>query len=398
MTTTYPLPTLAAVVDENGITAPAYSDIYKSLQASFQGIFGSDSYIDPDSQDGQMLAVIAKAITDCNLMAVGVYNSFSPQTAVGNGLSNVVKINGITRLAPSNSTALLRVVGPVGTTISNGVAADSNQNRWNLPALVIIPTAGQIDVTATCQTPGAVTAGAFAINQILTPTLGWQTVTNPLAASPGAPVETDAALRQRQKISTAQPSITVLAGIVGAVQAVPGVTSVVAYENDTGSTDANGLPAHSISLIVLGGDSTLIAQAIAARKTPGAYTHGSTAINVPDSVGVAHAIRFYIAAAKAIKVNITLTTQGVGYTTAIGDRVKQSLIDWVNALPIGQDVIAARMYMAADLYGDPASETYYVSTLNMALSPTTPTTNANLVIGFNEHATLQLSDIAMTVV
>ena len=164
----------------------------------------------------------------------------------------------------------LLLVGQAGTAITNGIAKDVNGVKWALPASVTIPPAGQITVTATCQTIGAVSAPAGSITQIGTPTLGWQTVNNPSDAVEGAPLETDAALRQRQAVSTALPSLTVLDGIIGAVACLPGVTRWAVYENDTDATDANGIPKHSISLVVEGGDATAIANAIAGKKTPGA--------------------------------------------------------------------------------------------------------------------------------
>ncbi|MCZ3294308.1 phage baseplate protein, partial [Acinetobacter baumannii] len=86
-------------------------------------------------------------------------------------------------------------------------------------------------------------------------------MTNPSAAVPGQPVELDAQLRQRQTISTALPSLTVFEGTLGAVASITGVERLKGYENDSGAPDTNGIPAHSISLVVQGGDATAIAQA-----------------------------------------------------------------------------------------------------------------------------------------
>ncbi|WP_204312555.1 baseplate J/gp47 family protein, partial [Escherichia coli] len=83
-----------------------------------------------------------------------------------------------------------------------------------------IPPAGQITVTATCQTLGAVAAPSGAIDTIATPTLGWQSVGNPIAAAVGLPIETDRQLRQRQALSTALPAQTILEALVGALFAV----------------------------------------------------------------------------------------------------------------------------------------------------------------------------------
>src|SRR5260364_341470 len=72
-----------------------------------------------------------------------------------------------------------------------------------------------------------------------------------------------------------------------------GVRRYSAYENDTDTTDGNGLPSHSIALVVEGGDAERIAQAIAAKKTPGAGTYGTTTTLIHDRYGIEHPIRFF---------------------------------------------------------------------------------------------------------
>jgi len=326
--------TTAPTIDANGITAPTYAELLDFLKAQYRGIYGPDVYLEADSQDSQLLAVFASAINDANAVAIAIYRSFSPATAQGDALASNVKINGIAKKAASFSTADLLIVGQAGIPITNGIAKDANGNKWALPASVTIPPAGEITVTATCQTIGAIAAAAGTINQIGTPTLGWQTVTNPSAAAEGAPVEKDAALRQRQTVSTALPSLTVLNGIIGAVSNLPGVTRLAAYENDTDVTDANGLPRHSISLVVEGGDATAIAQAIAAKKTPGSGTYGTTAIVVLDIYGRPVTIRFFRPSDAPITVAVSLKALA-GYTTMTGDAIKQAVSDYINGVAIG---------------------------------------------------------------
>ncbi|MCY1326448.1 Baseplate J-like protein [compost metagenome] len=326
--------TTAPTIDANGITAPTYADVLEYLKDQYRAIYGPDVYLDADSQDGQLLAVFASSINDANAVAIAIYNSFSPATAQGAALSSNVKINGIARHAASYSTADLLLVGQAGTTITNGIAKDGNGVKWALPASVTIPPAGEITVTATCQTIGAVSAPAGSITQIGTPTLGWQTVTNPADAAEGAPVETDAALRQRQTISTALPSLTVLDGIIGAVASLVGVTRWAAYENDADGTDANGIPEHSISLVVEGGDATAIANAIAAKKTPGSGTYGTTSVVVLDVYGRPITIRFYRPSDAAITATVDVKAL-TGYSTQTGDAIKQAVSDYVNGVAIG---------------------------------------------------------------
>lgn len=328
------LTTIAPTIDANGITAPTYADVFAYLQDQYRSIYGADTYLEPDSQDGQLLGVFAKAISDVNSVAIAIYRSFSPATAQGDALSSNVKINGIARKVASYSSADLVLVGQAGATITNGAAKDTNGVQWLLPSTVEIPPSGTITVTATCATIGDVSARAGTINQIATPARGWQSVTNPADAAEGAPVEKDAVLRQRQTVSTSLPSLTVLDGIIGAVANVPGVTRYVAYENDTSATDANGIPSHSISLVVEGGDATAIANAIAAKKTPGAGTYGTTAVIVTDIYGRPITIRFFRPVAAPIAATVTIKAL-TGYTSQTGQQIQQAVSDYINGVQIG---------------------------------------------------------------
>ena len=392
---TFPLATLAATVTSAGITAPPYSDILTSLQTSFAAIYGQDVYLGSDTQDGQLLAIFAKAISDGNDSAIAAYNQFSPSTAQGAGLSSIVKINGIARLVASNSSADLLIGGSVGTVILNGIAGDANGNSWALPASVTIPSAGSIIATSTCVTPGSISAVANSINVINTPQLGWATVTNQSDASIGAPVESDAQLRLRQSQSVALPALSPLEATLAAVKSITGVSEAVIYENDTNTTDANGLPPHSIALVVAGGDATAIATAISNKKTPGCYTYGTTSIFVTDSAGVTHQIRFFVPTNVPIQASVTIKAL-TGYTAATGVLIQQAIAAYVNALPIGQAVYIARLYIPAQLSGGAGFSQYELQQLLICVKPGTPAA-LDVAIPFNSQATMLASDVALTV-
>jgi uncharacterized phage protein gp47/JayE len=391
MTITTTAPTITAA----GISAPSYGDVLAFLQAQYRSIYGADIYLEADSQDGQFLAVLAVAINDANAAAIAIYNSFSPSTGQGSALSSNVKINGIAREVPTYSTVDLLITGQAFATITNGVAVDANKARWSLPASVTIPSGGSITVTATCQTVGEVAAPSGTVTGIATPTLGWQSVTNASASVAGAPVESDASLRFRQSISTAIPSLTVMDGIVGAVAGVSGVTRYAAIENDTGSTDANGIPAHSISMIVEGGDSMAVATAIAAKKPPGTPTYGTTSETVIDTYGNVIPINFY--RPTEVPIGSAITVKALpGYNSDIGAQIVAAVAAYINALLIGDDVILTRLYLPANLSGSANSLTFEITSLAIAATPTTPT-SAGVVIAFNEVASCAISDIVLTV-
>lgn len=388
---------LSATVTAEGISAPDYQTILDTLTSYFQQIYGSDAYLEPDSKDGQMVALVALAIHDANNTAISVYNCFSPATGYGAALTSNVKINGIARRGATNSTVDLLLTGTAGTSITNGTAKDTNNVIWRLPASVTIGVGGTVTVTATCSNSGAVAALAGTITTINTPTRGWASVTNPAAATVGEPAETDAELRIRQGQSVALPSLTPFEGVDGAIANVAGVTRHKLYENDTGATDSNGLPPHSISAIVDGGDVTDIAQTIRGNKGQGTATYGTTSVTVLDTYGNPHVIRFSRSTDVPIFGHITLKAF-TGYTSQIGVQIQQAVADYINGLTIGDDVLLSRIYSPANLGVVSGGNARYYDIQELLIGKSAGSVAAaNIIIAYNESASCKPENIVLTV-
>ena len=407
---------LGPTIGPTGISAPSYQTILTSLQEMYQGIFGSDVYLGTDSQDGQFLAIIAQAISDLNTAAIACYNNMSPATAQGAGLSSLVKINGLQRNIPTNSTAVCTVVGIAGTVITNGQAADTSGNIWLLPPTVTIPASGSVSVTVTAQNPGAINAAPGAINGINTPTYGWQSITNPSAATPGAPVEIDGALKQRQSASVAFPAQVVIDAIAAAVANVSGVTKSMVYENATTSTDVNGVPAGSIAPIVAGGATTDIGNAILSRKPPGCPTYGTTQVTVYDSNGLPVVINYFVLGQTTIYVALGIKALS-GWISTTSTLIQNAMSQYVSNFAIGQEVGYFDLLSPANLTGDAAiaasaltnngipltqlqldqiKATYRVESLAIGTAPS-PTGTVDIPIAFNFEAVLPAANVAVNV-
>ncbi|WP_314143298.1 baseplate J/gp47 family protein [Buttiauxella noackiae] len=388
---------LSATVTAEGIGAPDYQTILDTLTSYFQQIYGTDAYLAPDSKDGQMVALVALAIHDANNTAITAYNCFSPATGYGAALTSNVKINGIARKGATNSTVDLILTGTAGTTITNGSVKDTNNVIWRLPASVVIGVDGTVTVTATCSNSGAVAALAGTITTINTPTRGWTSVTNSSAATIGTPVETDAELRIRQGQSVALPSITPFEGVDGAIANVAGVTRHKLYENDTGATDGNGLPPHSISAIVDGGDVTVIAQTLRGNKGQGTATYGTTSVTVPDTYGNPHVISFSRSTDVPIFGHITLKAF-TGYTSQIGTQIQQAVADYINGLTIGDSVLLSRIYSPANLGVVSGGSARYYDIQELLIGKSSGTVAAaNIAIAYNESASCKPENIVLTV-
>ena len=371
-------------VDATGFHYPDYPTVLQYLTDEYKNIFGADTYITADSQDGQWIAINALAIFETMQVCSAVYSSFSPTTAQSDALSRQVKINGIRRRSATYSTADLLLIGAAGTVITNGQAVDALDQKWLLPASVTIPVGGSITVTATAEKIGEVTAQASTISKINTPTLGWQSVNNPTAATVGVAVETDAELRKRQTTSTALPSQSILSGIVGQVASLAGVTRFRGYENDSNTTDADGLPAHSIALVVDGGTNQAIADAIALKKTPGTATYGTTSATTFDSYGIPNTINFFRPTAATIGVEITIQPFA-GYTASFAFDIATAVAQSIEAIEIGEDVLLNKLYVPANLPTVPAGATFNITQIRIKKNAGSFGT-ANIVLTFNEVA------------
>lgn len=360
----------APIISATGILAPTFAQIYAYLQGQYAAIFGTDALITPDTQDGQLLAVFAQAISDANSACVAVYNSFSPGTAQGVGLSSNVQINGLSRLVPSFSTASATLGGTPGAQIINGSCVDPSQNVWNLPSSVTIGPTGQANVTFTCAVAGAITLPLNSLS-INTPTFGWTSVNNAVGV-PGAPVESDAALRFRQSQSVSLPSLTIFEGIVASIAQVVGVLRVKGYENNTSSGLAIPgavLPANNLLFVVQGGLPANVFQAIFAKITPGIPTWNSGGINnnsatVTNANGSTRLLNFQSAIQSSINTVVSLHPLN-GWTVTTEALIQSALAAYYASVPIGSLISYFGLINVISLLGTPQQGTFEITGLTL---------------------------------
>lgn len=378
-------------ITADGFKAPGYSEIFDYFKSKAQEIFGTDINLGSDTQDGQLLAIFALAISDVNSAAQSLYWAYNPNTATGIALDSAVKTNGISRRVATHSQVDLKIIGQAGTVITNGTAIDTAGNKWLLPATVTIPLSGEVTATATAEKTGSVTAAAGSITQIGTPALGWQTVTNDDPATAGTAVESDAKLRARQALSTMQPNTGLWDGIISSVRQIDGVTSVSGRHNDTGTTSDDGIPAHTIALVVDGGDATEIAEVIYAKKSQGVSTYGSTKTLYIDTLGNVAEVNFSRPTPVSIAVVITLRATETWLSTNEDD-VKTRVSEYVNGLEIGakvdiMKVVAAIVRETTTTYdGD-----FYLESVTLNGN------QASVSIAWNEKATVSAGTITVNV-
>lgn len=234
--------------------------------------------LDPSTPDGLKAAHDAEVFSALDEAILAAYNSKDPNKARDLELDIIGALTGSVRPQGSPSTVTLTLTGTIGAVISADDAlfeSTVDGSQWELDADATIGGLGTVSAKATCTVNGTTEADAGTITQIVNTISGLQTVTNPLAATPGDNPETNAEFRVRRRNAVARPGNNQLENMLGEIFAVDNVRKAVILENDTNATDGDGLPAHSIAPIVDGGTDADVARAIYTKKNPGVLLYAA---------------------------------------------------------------------------------------------------------------------------
>ncbi|TXG97758.1 MAG: baseplate J/gp47 family protein [Nevskiaceae bacterium] len=361
-----------------------------NLIAGYKAIYGDDIQVDPDDMDGEFLSLAANALGDVDALAEVVYNSMNPQSATGLGLSRLVQLNGIKRIAGTYSRVDVVVGGTMGTVIPAGSVVKDKVTgvKWQALTSVELDATTLATVTYQCMTKGAVTALPGALEKIDTPLYGWQTATNPQPATIGRAEETDEELRVRRAASTSTPAQCILDAVYGAIINLSGVRLARVYENFTDVVDANGQPAHSIYSVVEGGAVADIAQIIWNKKTAGTSTIGNLPTVVYDIQNYAHTVNLSRPLYSDVYITVNLTKHP-GYPTNGAALIKQALVDYGQTLAIGDDVEQPRLYTPVNTVRNHKITSLYIDTA------ANPGGVADIVVPFNGLARIDASRIVV---
>lgn len=237
---------------------------------------------------------------------------------------------------------------------------------------------------------GIIEQPANTIDIILTPVLGWDSVNNPVAATPGEDRETDEELRLRFRNGKFERATNTLDAIYSALINLDNVDEVTIYENDTSVVDGNGVPAHSFLPIVVGGLSTDIANAIWQNKPIGILSYGNTTVSINDIQGFPHNISFSRPNPVVIYISIDITTN-VNFPANGNAAIRSAIIQYfADNLGTGDDVIYSRLY--TPINSVPGHE---VVSLKIGTSPG-PTGVVNIPIAFSDIASISSVNIIIT--
>jgi len=331
------------VINASGITIQTYAEILEAIVngtidvAGLKSIYGDDINVDSNSPDGQMINILALSKEDILDLIVSSYNSKDPDQAVGVALDAVSQLCGITRKGGTYTEVVIavtvdRTVNLVGIDDSDSpyTISDSNGNKFYLLESVSL-SAGTTSVNFRAVDIGYVQVLANTITTPVTIILGVTSVNNPAVPyQTGEDQETDADLRLRRQASVALASQGMIEGLYAGLLTLDGVAEVVIYENVTNDVDDNGVPAHSIWVIISGGTAADIGAMIYKYRNAGCGMKGDITVTIIQVDGTSYEVYYTVAVDVNLHVKFALDSK----TGAVidEDALKLSL---TNALILG---------------------------------------------------------------
>ncbi len=179
-------------IDANGIQIQTYPEIVSDIVngSSFAPglvvIYGSDINVDSNTPDGAIVNLWALSKEDMLQFGVGLYNSFNPDTAVGQALDGIAQYNALTRkggtytqtevVVTTNQSVNLN--GLDDSTATPFQAIDGNGNIVNLITSVTVGS-GEHTLNFQSANMGFVQLIQNTITVIVTPQAGVIAVNNP---------------------------------------------------------------------------------------------------------------------------------------------------------------------------------------------------------------------------
>jgi uncharacterized phage protein gp47/JayE len=250
-------------------------------------------------------------------------------------------------------------------------------------------------MTLTAETAGPVAAPSGSLTVIVTAVAGLVSFVNELDADLGSDIETDNALRLRRLIELQSPGAATVEAIRADVLAVNDVTAVVVFQNNSAVTDLDGRPAHSVEIVVQGGDDQDIAEAIFDTVAAGIGMVGSVMVEVTDSQGFIHEINFNRPDEIDIYVTVDLTIDMNTFPADGATQVRDAIVEFGDALGIGTDVIVYGSNSLICAFHEIPGITDV--TLKISRDSGPPTTDANITIDPDEVADFDTSRTVVNV-
>jgi hypothetical protein len=320
-------------IDTTGVILADTSDILATVQQEYQTTFGQDLIVTSDTPQGVLIVQETEARANVQNNNAAVANQINPNNAGGVFLDAICAFLGLSRSAATFTLVPgVLLSGVANTLIPAGVQASTAAGDvFQSVGAVTLSSGGTANVNFQALVAGPVPCAIGALTNISpsTAVLGWETISNATAGTPGALQQSDVSLRQARVNTLAEQGSTMVQNISSSLFSVSGVTSAIVLEN------YYNIPMGM--LIKVSGGTTLTGSTWA-MSTTGSIIVDTSAMNFITSLQSVPAalINPWPIAAFSTTGNVSLS----GLSTQAGG-------DWPGSLTAGQIILAKNQATAS---------------------------------------------------
>lgn len=383
------------MVNEQGYYRPTYDELLAGRIAQAQELFGEDIDTSNASPLGKFIRLSVQDLADAYEAQEIIYYSRFPHTATGQNLDRLMPFAGITRNPATRAEHTIKFTGTANHVVPVGfLVGTTGDKEFFLVNEVTLNDSGVGSGTVQCTelgTIGNVKLGS--ITEIVNPDVDVSAIEHTGIVTVAEDEESDADLRARFDIAIEGSGSGTASAIRGAVMRINGVRSCLIVENKNATADADGRPPNSFEVYVYA-PPTLnqqIGEAIFSKKPLGIQSHGTTSVTVEDVSG--HEQTVYFSHVSEVTVSIKVAVKKDTHFELNGvEQIKNALLEYVNSLKNGEDVIYANLYK----YIFQVSGVKDVTSLTLSTNGTTFTA-ANISISSDKVASLSANNITVEV-
>ena len=263
-------------ISEKGIEIDDLYTIQNRLVNAFKSIYGDDVNLDSDTPDGQLLGLFSQELANIHQAVSFIVQMLDPYQAMGQWLEQRAMYAGLTRITASYSYIddVIFTGAPKTTVPVNSIYIDKSKNKWITTEAITLNDLGSARTKFRSLELGdyrVKTLEEFTPSTII---IGIDRVIANTKSYGGADEETDDQLLERFMLSHSINNYDNRQGMQSALLNITGVSKCTVYENFTNNTDEKGVPAHSLNVVILGGDDEKISEVITKNKIGGCGLSG----------------------------------------------------------------------------------------------------------------------------
>jgi uncharacterized phage protein gp47/JayE len=368
---------------------------FEEIMASFKTAFPGMSER-PSNMMVILSRILAKVENTRDYDRVEMYNQSALESATASYLDAVVSLGGIKRhegtkgigtITVAKKSGSANMIIPAKSYIKSGDILFFTRNEFTI--ITGDPTV-QVDIESEEYTADAnLPAGStFMSIEILE---GVDTMTLDADITTAKSEETDGDLRIRYELAVNTLHNSSLAGILGEVRKVEGVSMASGSENVTDTDDpVTGIPPHSFEVVVNGGTDNDVAQSIFNIKPAGIRSHGDVIVDIPFE-GLIHQVAFSRFNLLPVFFTLTVVTDPNTVPPDIEAQVKLKIQEYIAE----EEVI--KWYELSSFLSQEIPSIEGISELFQGLTAN-PTDNLDLTKAFNEIFSSPDENIVVTIV